>query len=64
MPGSGRAELYFIAAMMILIVVVCIIAVYLFFKTYRKEIREKRLADQQRSAKQSRSEISNVGSEN
>jgi len=41
MPGAGRAEIYFIAAMMILIVVLCVFAVYFFFKTYRKEMREK-----------------------
>lgn len=41
MPGSGRAEVYFIAAMMVLILVVSAVSVYFFFKTYRKEMREK-----------------------
>ncbi|MGB7203642.1 MAG: hypothetical protein WBD16_15460 [Pyrinomonadaceae bacterium] len=41
MPGAGRAEVYFIAAMMVLILVVSAVAVYFFFKTYRKEMREK-----------------------
>ena len=41
MPGAGRAEVYFIAAMMILILVVCGISVYFFFKTYKKEMRER-----------------------
>ena len=41
MPGFGRAELYFISAMMLLILVVCGVAVYAFFKTYRKEMLEK-----------------------
>ena len=41
MPGSGRAEVYFIAAMMILILIVCAVAVVFFAKTYRKEMREK-----------------------
>lgn len=41
MPGSGRAEIYFIAAMMVLIVILCVAAVYFFFKTYKKEMREK-----------------------
>ena len=41
MPGSGRAEIYFIAAMMLLIVVLCIVSVFVFFKTYKKEMREK-----------------------
>lgn len=41
MPGAGRAEVYFIVAMMLLILVVCGVAVYAFFKTYKKEMRER-----------------------
>lgn len=41
MPGSGLAEIYFIAAMMVLILVICAVAVFFFFKTYKKEMREK-----------------------
>jgi len=41
MPGAERAEIYFIAAMMVLILIVCTVAVIFFFKTYRKEMREK-----------------------
>lgn len=41
MPGFGRAELYFISAMMFLIIIVCGVAVYAFFKTYRKEMLER-----------------------
>ena len=41
MPGFGRAEFYFISAMMLLILMVCGVAVYAFFKTYRKEMHEK-----------------------
>jgi len=41
MPGFGRAELYFISAMMLLIIIICGVAVYAFFKTYRKEMLEK-----------------------
>lgn len=43
MPGAGRAELFFIAAMMILIMIFSIVAVYIFFRTYKKEMREKEL---------------------
>ena len=46
MPGTGRAEVYFIGAMMILIVILCIVAIFAFFKTYKKEMREKRLRDE------------------
>ena len=42
MPGYEVAEIYFIAAMMILILIVSFAAVYFFFKTYKKEMREKR----------------------
>ena len=41
MPGSGIAEVYFIAAMMILIMILSVSAVYIFFRTYKKEMREK-----------------------
>ncbi|MEP7076725.1 MAG: hypothetical protein ABI878_13045 [Acidobacteriota bacterium] len=41
MPGGSRAEIYFITAMMILIFVVCGVAIYFFFVTYKKEMREK-----------------------
>ncbi|HYP50665.1 MAG TPA: hypothetical protein VEQ34_06965 [Pyrinomonadaceae bacterium] len=42
---EGRAEIYFIAAMMILILVGCTIACIAFFKTYKKEkaAREKQI---------------------
>jgi flagellar basal body-associated protein FliL len=41
MPGAGRAEIYFIAAMMVLIMILSVVAVVIFWKTYRKEMREK-----------------------
>ena len=41
MPGAGRAEVYFIAAMMILIVILSVTACVAFFKTYKKEMRDK-----------------------
>lgn len=42
MPGYAVAEIYFIAAMMVLILIICIVAVYFFARTYKKEMREKR----------------------
>jgi len=44
MPNAGAAEIYFITAMMILIMVISATAVYFFFRTYKKEKlqREKR----------------------
>jgi hypothetical protein len=41
MPIVSRAEAYFIAAMMFLILVLCVATVYFFIKTYKKEMREK-----------------------
>lgn len=41
MPGSADAELYFIVGMMILILIISGVAVYVFFRQYRKEMREK-----------------------
>ena len=52
MPNEGNSEFYFIAAMMVLIVILCVVAVYVFFRTYKKEMREKaeRLAQKQTNA--------------
>ncbi|HVF29438.1 MAG TPA: hypothetical protein VNA22_00640 [Pyrinomonadaceae bacterium] len=43
MPGSDRAEVYFIAAMMVLILVISFVAVYFFVKQYKKEMREREI---------------------
>ena len=53
MPGAERAEIYFIAAMMVLILILSFAAVYIFVRQYKKEMREKRLRDEQKRAKQS-----------
>jgi len=41
MPGADRAEIIFITAMMILILVLSFSAVYFFVRQYKKEMREK-----------------------
>jgi preprotein translocase subunit YajC len=41
MPGSATAEVIFIGAMMILILVISFAAVFFFVKTYRKEMKQK-----------------------
>jgi hypothetical protein len=41
MPGAERAEIYFIAAMMVLILILSFAAVYFFVKQYKKEMRDK-----------------------
>jgi len=48
MPGAERAEIYFIAAMMILIMILSVVAVYFFVKTYKKEMREKALRNEKK----------------
>lgn len=59
MPGASLAETYFITAMMILIFVICAVAVYFFFKTYKKEMREKheRMAKRESEASRQKQEI-------
>jgi hypothetical protein len=52
MPGAGLAEIYFIAAMMILIVVLCVGAVFIFIRTYRREMKEKLDAVEAKRAKE------------
>jgi hypothetical protein len=42
MPGSGTAEIYFVTAMMILILIISFATVYFFFRQYKKEMRSKR----------------------
>ena len=46
MPGSGTAELYFIAAMMVLILVISFASVYFFFRQYRKEMAARATDEQ------------------
>ncbi len=41
MPGSAAAEIYFIASMMILILIISGVTVFFFAKTYRKEMAER-----------------------
>ena len=41
MSNSAVAELYFIGAMMILILILSVASVYFFMRQYRREMREK-----------------------
>jgi F0F1-type ATP synthase membrane subunit b/b' len=51
MPGSARSEIYFIAGMFILILILCVSVCVFFYKTYRKEMREKQERIKQKAAK-------------
>lgn len=57
MPGAGRAEIYFIAAMMILIMILSVAAVIIFFKTYKKEMIEKALRNEKKAIQNLESDI-------
>ena len=37
----STGEIYFIIGMMVLILMLCVVAMWAFFRTYRKEMREK-----------------------
>ena len=50
MPGSERAEIYFIAAMMALILILSFASVYFFMRQYKKEMREKKIRDEEKRA--------------
>lgn len=56
MPGSDRAEIYFIAAMMVLILILSFTAVYFFMKTYRKEMRERQERAERKKTEKSKLE--------
>jgi len=51
MPNASLAEIYFIAAMFILITVISGVAVYFFFLTYKKEKAEKQKRIESRKLK-------------
>ncbi len=50
MSNSALAEIYFIAAMMILIFIISGVAVYFFFRTYKKEMGDRKKRDEKRKA--------------
>ncbi|MCD9187607.1 MAG: hypothetical protein LUM44_14400 [Pyrinomonadaceae bacterium] len=50
MGDSFRAELYFIGAMMIFMLIFAGFTIYFFIKTYKKEMREKEAREQQKLA--------------
>lgn len=56
MPGAERAEIYFISAMMVLILIVSFTAVYFFMKEYRKEMRERKERVERKNAEKAKQE--------
>lgn len=57
MSNSALAEIYFISAMMILILVVSGVSVYFFFKTYNKEKTQKEKREKDKLIQGSKSKI-------
>ena len=56
MPGAATAEIIFITAMMVLILIVSGATVYFFFKTYAKEKRDRETRSAAKTAKAKASE--------
>ncbi len=54
MPNSATAEVYFITAMMILILILSAVAVYAFFRTYKKEKSAKQKLIEEKHQEQAR----------
>ena len=59
MSNSAYAEIYFVAAMMILIFVISGVSVYFFFKTYKKEMKQREMREQAKKLKKAESEVKN-----
>ena len=56
MPNSVTAEVYFIAAMMILILIMSAVSVYIFFRTYKREMTTKQKRLEKKREEQTRKE--------
>jgi len=56
MPGAERAEIYFISAMMVLILILSFTAVYVFVKQYKKEMRQKKERAERKAADKAKQE--------
>ena len=41
MPMPTWGEIYFVAGMMLLTLIITVVSIYFFIKTYKKEMREK-----------------------
>ena len=56
MPNSETAEVYFIAAMMILILILSAVSVFIFFRTYKREMNAKQKRIEKKRKEQARKE--------
>ena len=60
MPEASLGEIYFIVGMMTLVLVISTVSLYLFVKTYKKEMRER---DEERRRRQAETDSSRGDSE-
>lgn len=60
MGDSFRAELYFIGAMMLFMLIFAGFTIYFFIKTYKKEMREKEERERQKAAEKIETEQQTV----
>lgn len=60
MGDSFRAELYFIGAMMLFMLIFAGFTIYFFIKTYKKEMREKEERERQKTAEKMEAEKQTV----
>ena len=65
MPESSLAEVYFIAIMMFLIIILCTAATYIFFRQFNREKKmrelekQKKLADKQKAEAAQTEQVNN-----
>jgi uncharacterized protein YpmB len=57
MPGAERAEIYFIAAMMVLILILSFASVYFFIRQYKKEMRDKKSRAEKKAAEKNGADL-------
>jgi len=59
MSNAALSEIYFIAGMMVIILIISFVATYIFFKTYYKEKTEhEQLRKKEKEARELRAKIS------
>ncbi len=59
MSNTALAEIYFIAVMMILIFIISGVAVYFFFRTYKKEMSDRKKREMNKQIPNPKSKIPN-----
>jgi uncharacterized protein YpmB len=58
MPNAATAEVYFIAIMMVLILIVSFTATFIFFRQYKREMKSREEAKMKKQTEKSQAETS------